>query len=455
MPYPKSAIVIGGSISGLLQGLQLKRNGTTVTLLEQDPINHRPSHDSGVQIGPSVVRLLEKYDATGRPAAVPARFLSVAWRREKLRVLDVVAPRQMSNWATLYLILRANFDGLVSEMVPRAPEGRKGDGRVVYRAGKRVTGLSYEGGGGGEDSEGDEEKAGGMMYVDFEDVTTGEKERIGAEVVIAADGVHSTVRKIMGAGQEKKYSGYIGWRGVVPEHMVSAETVEYFSNRLNFSLMKGTYAITYVIPTETGHVTPGNRLINWVWYFRVPENSPAMDAIFTDIHGKPHAHTVSQGLINPELWADQKARFLPLMNRHLAEIITKTARPFVSKVVDRDCTGAVRNSTAAGNGKDTDNDTRGSFFNGHLILVGDAYTAFRPHMGMASEQAGRHCWQMDAVWRGEMTLAQRDREAARYARRFVLLNRIIGLLGMGSWGELVVTVVVFGGFLGGCALGVC
>lgn len=85
------------------------------------------------------------------------------------------------------------------------------------------------------------------MYVDFEDVTTGEKERMGAEVVIAADGVHSTVRKILGAGEDKKYSGYIGWRGTVPEHMVSPETVEYFSNRLNFSLMKGTYAITYVL----------------------------------------------------------------------------------------------------------------------------------------------------------------------------------------------------------------
>lgn len=174
-----------------------------------------------------------------------------------------------------------------------------------------------------------------------------------------------------------------------------------------------------------------------------------MAAIFTDIHNKPHAHTVPQGLIQPDLWADQKAHFLPLMHRHLAEIISKTARPFVSKVVDRDCTGPAISAATAENSRG-----QGSFFNGRLILVGDAYTAFRPHMGMASEQAARHCWQMDAVWRGEMMLAERDREAARYARRFVLLNRVIGLLGMGYWGQLVVTIVAFVGFLVGCGLGV-
>ena len=52
-------------------------------------------------------------------------------------------------------------------------------------------------------------------------------------------------------------------------------------------------------------------------------------------------------------------------------------------------------------------------------------------MGMASEQAARHCWQMDRVWRGEITQQQRDREATMYAQKFLLLNRCIGLFGLG------------------------
>ena len=209
-------------------------------ILEQDPSDDRHSHESGVQIGPSVVSLLEKYDATGRPSAIPARFLSVAWRKY-LRIINHPAPRHMSNWGTLYLILRANFDGKTSEMVPDPPSPRKGDGKVEYRPGKRATGLRYT-------------KEEGIVHVEFEDVNTGEKNTASAEMVIAADGVHSTVRKLLKVPSEKKYSGYIGWRGTVAERLISPETVEYFSNRLNFSLMKGTYSIRFEpsTPTKSG-----------------------------------------------------------------------------------------------------------------------------------------------------------------------------------------------------------
>lgn len=97
---PRSVVIVGGSIAGLLQGLQLKRQGSDVVVLEQDPSKDRHSHESGIQIGPSVVALLDKYDATGRPAAVPAGFISVAWRKW-LRMLNTPSPRHVSNWGCL------------------------------------------------------------------------------------------------------------------------------------------------------------------------------------------------------------------------------------------------------------------------------------------------------------------------------------------------------------------
>ena len=63
--------------------------------------------------------------------------------------------------------------------------------------------------------------------------------------------------------------------------------------------------ISYLIPTETGDVEPGKRLLNWVWYSVVPDGSPEMASIFTDVNGKLHLNTVPQGLVNPKLWADQ------------------------------------------------------------------------------------------------------------------------------------------------------
>lgn len=149
-----------------------------------------------------------------------------------------------------------------------------------------------------------------------------------------------------------------------------------------------------------------------------------MAEIFTDINGRTQPSTVQQGLVKPDLWAGQKERYLSQMIPPLAEIIDKTPRPFISKVADLNGT-----------------DYPASFFDGRLVLVGDAYNAFRSHLGMASEQAARHCWQMDRVWRGEITQKQRDREAARYAKKFILLNRVIGLSGMEFWFQLFKTVL--------------
>ena len=212
-----------------MQGLQLKRQGANVIVLEQDPSKDRHSHESGVSIGPTVVKLLEKYDATGRPAAIPARFLSFAWR-QRLRVASMVWNHNMSDWGCLYLILRANFDGFESQTVPQPPAPKETDGLVEYRPGKRVTGVTYD-------------KDKGLVHVEYVDVLKGDIGSVSSEMVIAADGVHSTVRKILQVPTRRDYAGYIGWRGTVPEALLSKETVEYFSNRLNFTLMKGTYFI--------------------------------------------------------------------------------------------------------------------------------------------------------------------------------------------------------------------
>lgn len=164
--------------------------------------------------------------------------------------------------------------------------------------------------------------------------------------------------------------------------------------------------------------------MNWVWYFVVPENSAEMDSIFTDIHGKLHPNTVPHGKIKPEIWSEQIARHVSQMTTPLAEIVTKTPRPFVTKVGDAEAAAA-------------------SFYDGRLVLVGDAYTGFRSHLGMASEQAARHCLQMNRVWHGEITQEQRDREARFYSRRFLLLNRMIGLTGLGLMWEVFKIAITY------------
>ncbi|KAG6365508.1 hypothetical protein INS49_007119 [Diaporthe citri] len=410
MSPPKQVVIVGGSIAGLLQGLQLKRLGSEVVMLEQDPSKERHNHESGITIGPSVVALLDKYDAAGRPVAIPGDFLSASWRKH-LWVINRPWHSEMSNWGCLYNVLRANFDGMVSAAVPVAPAPRKGDGKVEYRSGQRVRGIFD-----------DADKR--RVTVEFTDVTTGVKGKLTADLVLGADGAHSTVRSLMGAREGRDYAGYIAWRGTVPERLLSKEAAEFFSNRLNFCLLRGTYLISYRIPTEEGNLEPGKRLINWVWYFKVQDNTPDMAKIFTDVNGVVHHNTVPQGLVSPKIWADQKARYFDQFIEPLAEVVSKTQTPFVTKVGDAECRAA-------------------SFYDGRVILVGDAFAAHSSHMGMASEQAARHCWQMDRVWRGDITQEQRDREATFYAKRYLLINRMIGLGGMEWFLTLLWTVFAY------------
>lgn len=409
---------IGGSISGLLQALQLKRAGTDVLILEQDPSPTRASHESGVSIGPSVLALLKKYDATGTPPAIPAGFLSVAWQTRP-RVLNTAWHHDMSNWGSLYLILRANVDGFASDVVPYPPLGRKGDGTAEYKAGRRVVGVEFDRGDG----------AMNVLHVEVE-ASRGSRQgmevkRERAEMVIAADGVHSTIRRFLQVPTTWTYAGYIAWRGTVREDQLSPETLRYFSDRLNFTLLAGSYFITYIIPSETGSVEPGRRLVNWVWYYPVPEGSVAMDTIFTDINGVLHNSTVPGDLLDPKVWSVQKRRYISDgTTPHLAEVVSQTRRPFVTKV------GEVEASAA-------------SYFDGRLVLVGDAFATFRSHLGLASEQAARHCLQMDRVWSGEISQAARDREARLYAAKLLLLNRLMGFLGLGWWWSALKTGLAY------------
>lgn len=221
---------VGGSLAGLIAGLQLKRQGVNVTILEQDVNSERSSHNAGIQVSENVNEVFRRHDGTGLRLALESTGSRWSIRRRQDVYTPGIGLRYWTNWGYMYRILRANFDGYASKACPDPPEARHGDGPARYLTGKRVTSLHY---------------ADGLVTVDYVD-QAGQEEFITAQLVIGADGFHSTIRKLVQAPQAlpDQLTGYFAWRGAVPRKMVSKETADYFSGNASFDLMgRKTYIL--------------------------------------------------------------------------------------------------------------------------------------------------------------------------------------------------------------------
>lgn len=404
---------VGGSLSGLMLGVHLKREGVKVTILEQDSASERSSHNAGIRIDNNVNDFLRQHDHTGLQTSLESHANFISFRkRENVIKADKGTTRYWTNWGYLYRILRANFDGYASKACPTPPASKPGDGDAKYLTGKRVTSLQY---------------MSGNITLNYVDVETGEEHSACSEIVVGADGLHSTIRKLVHAplAYPETYAGFVAWRGAVPRRSVSQATADFFTNQVSSDFMgQGTYMICYVIPTDEGNFAPEAQLINWVLYQDVAEGTANEAAIFTDTNGQRYQRTVPQGFVDPHTWDSIREPLVARMAAPFAELVSATTNPFVTKVSD------VLGSQT-------------SFFDGHVVLVGDALATYRPHAGKATDQAASHCLELAKVWRGDKSLASWDVEACVSSKKMYLWSRLMGEFGRGTWFSFLRSIVSY------------
>ncbi|KAI0846179.1 FAD/NAD(P)-binding domain-containing protein [Daldinia vernicosa] len=403
---PKRVIIIGGSLSGLMHGIVLHRLGSTVRVLEQSLANTPISHMAGVCLGIDVQRLLERFDRTpGIPLGISAVQLQSLDKQGKINP-SVRINRIMSSWDALYFRLRANFDMQASDYVPHPPaldlradedaDGAKS--RARYEIGKQVIGI--------------EQFKNGQLLVRYKDHTDGGADSQAlADLVLGADGPNSIVRKIfLESGQaDQKYTGYVAWRGIVPEEQVSEETREVFRANITYSILKGEggHVILYYIPGKGGSVEPGKRLLNFCWYTNIPLSS--LSTIMTDINGKQHHTKLPPGQVRPEVWETQKAIARTQFASPYLEVIEKIGLPFLHLITDY-CS------------------PRASFMGGKVLLVGDAVSLLRPHTAYSTNQAAYHALLTEKLVTKKLTLEEWEYQVttAAYNRRALLGNICTG-----------------------------
>ncbi|MEJ3748169.1 FAD-dependent monooxygenase [Actinomycetes bacterium KLBMP 9797] len=183
MTRVRTAAVIGGGIAGPVAALALRKAGIEATIYEAYPGN-ADGIGGSLALAPNGMAALEIVDAAatvvaaGRPSS---RMVMTIGSRKRLELpsLPDVGPLRVVNRADLYRVLQ---ERAVEQGIP-----------VVY--GKRL--------------------------VDIEQSTTSavavfaDGSRTEADVVIGADGVHSTVRRLVDPNAPgPKYTGMLGFEGM-------------------------------------------------------------------------------------------------------------------------------------------------------------------------------------------------------------------------------------------------
>lgn len=112
--------------------------------------------------------------------------------------------QNMTSWDLAYYIMRANFDGVESDYC-RVPEPVSTDGKGVHLHGHTVTDLKDE----------------GSQVRVFYKKQDGTEASMLADMLVAADGPSSAIRKIFEPKVKRTYAGYCALRGTVPENEAS------------------------------------------------------------------------------------------------------------------------------------------------------------------------------------------------------------------------------------------
>ena len=320
----RRALVIGGSLGGLIAAHLLRSTGCDAVIFER---NEEELASRGVGLGthPQLIAILKRagiaFDET-MGIKVPK---VVCLDRTGRVIVAQPTVRTMSGWARLYRALR---DALPAEN---------------YRLGKNLRHIEQDESG---------------IVAHFAD---GSRQR--GDLLIGADGIRSAVREQYLPQAQPVYAGYVAWRAVLEEDAVPPEIRREIFDLYTFCLPEGEQLLAYPVPGRDNDTAIGRRAYNIVWYR--PTDGATLIDLCTDAAGRHHAAGIPPPLIRPEAIARVKADAQALVAPQIAEIFAR-AKPFFQPIYDLESPQLVF---------------------GRAVLVGDAAFVARPHVGAGTTKA--------------------------------------------------------------------
>lgn len=299
---PLRVAVVGGGIGGAAAAAALLQRGMDVRLYEQ--ATALAEVGVGVVIQPNGVRMLRRLGLGDELIRSGARWIDPQFRRADGSYAAAMWPPELASQIEFYGMHRAD---LLAMFVDRLPADS-------VKTGHRCIGFEQD----------DEQAV----------ITFANGLRTTADVVIAADGIHSTLQQFVVAPSAPLYSGSVAYRGVIP-----AAGVSWPPGAMRNWLGAGKHFLVY--PVRAG------LLINYVGF--VTTDEPMKES--WSARGDPSA------------LAREFAGWDPMVETVIAQLKTT----FRWGLFDRE--------------------PLATWTRGRLTLLGDAAHPMLPHLGQGANQA--------------------------------------------------------------------
>lgn len=324
-------LVVGGSLGGLLAANMLWRSGHDVQVLEKVR-GSMSGRGAGIVSHDALTVALARAglaDGATLGVEVPGRVLLQADGRTHTKLH---MPQVLTSWSRLYELLRQAL-----------PADRYLQGASVTGVDATAHGVTVHG------------------HVD------GAAQTWTSELLVASDGIRSTVRQQFFPEVQPQYAGYVAWRGVCDEALLSRHTMETLFPYFGFCVPEGEQIIGYPVAGADRATAVGHRAYNFVWY-RPAAAGDALHSLMTDADGQHHPLGIAPNKVSwrhvARMREDAHERLAP----QWAEVVQKTALPFLQPIHDLACD---------------------SLAHGRVALMGDAAFVARPHIGMGVTKAAQ------------------------------------------------------------------
>jgi 2-polyprenyl-6-methoxyphenol hydroxylase-like FAD-dependent oxidoreductase len=316
---PRRAIIIGGSMSGLLAGLMLRRAGWAVDIFERVE-TELAGRGAGIVAQPTLIGWLKELGLDTADLGVVCTTRKILSRDgEVTRTRE--CPQVLTAWERLYRLLRDAFPA------------------QHYHRGQAFIGVTQ----------------------DARGVTArfGNGETRSADLLIGADGIRSAVREQILPEVNVLYAGYVAWRALLPETALAPEIHRAVFGEFVFCLPPGEQFLGYPVAGPDNDLRPGHRRYNTIWY-RPADDQTKLPWLLTDEHGTTHSISIPPPLIRREAIAEMRDAAERLLAPQFREVVRQIAEPLLQPIYDLESPRMAQ---------------------GRVAILGDAAFVARPHVG--------------------------------------------------------------------------